>query len=249
MSPINKITILGVLILAGALVHGCGSSTPNSQAAFSATAQQHKAGWLPAGHMTAAQSDETACTECHGSDLSGGISGVSCSQCHLGGVNSVHPETWSQNTATAHASYVASNGNAPCANINCHGADLTGVAGSGPSCTSCHMGGVGSVHPTDWGALTYYEHALYTNTTGTASCANASCHGAALTGVSGSGPSCTSCHLGGVYSVHPADWATDITNHAQYVASKGASSCQNVTCHGANLEGVYASGPGCYVCH
>lgn len=124
-----------------------------------------------------------------------------------------------------------------------------GVADSGVSCTSCHLGGVDSVHPTSWGELTYYYHAVYARANGTSSCANVNCHGATLEGVSGSGPSCTSCHMGGVNSVHPAAWNADITLHKPYVGTFGTSACATAVCHGSDLKGVYLSGPHCNVCH
>jgi hypothetical protein len=248
MSQVKKATML-ILPLLTSLLLTAGCSSPNAQSQFSANGQQHAADWLPAGHMTAAQADENSCTECHGSDFSGGISKVSCTGCHLGGVDSVHPVEWSGVTGTAHADYVTTNGNTSCANANCHGTTLSGVAGSGPSCTSCHLGGSDSVHPQDWGDLTYYKHSLYATANGTASCSNAGCHGPTLAGVTGSGPSCTSCHLGGVNSVHPAEWDADITLHKNYVAAVGTSSCANAVCHGTQLQGVLLSGPACATCH
>ena len=248
MSQVNKATIpLLLLLMSMLLTAGC--SNPNAQSQFSANGQKHAADWLPAGHMTAAQADENSCTECHGIDFAGGISKVSCTGCHLGGVDSVHPQEWSQITGTAHAAYVGANGNASCANANCHGTTLSGVAGSGPSCTSCHLGDTGSVHPQDWGDIAYYKHSLYVNANGTSSCSNANCHGPTLAGVAGSGPSCTSCHLGGVNSIHPTAWDADITLHKSYVGSVGSGSCANAVCHGAKLQGVFLSGPSCAQCH
>ena len=245
----NKSAILLLLILSSLLLTA-GCSSPNRQSQFDPGGQGHAAGWLPTGHMAAAKADETSCTDCHGSDFSGGIANVSCDTgCHLGGVNSMHPQAWSGMTGTAHGAYVIATGNASCSNINCHGASLNGVAGSGPSCTSCHLGGAGSVHPQDWGDLAYYKHSLYVNANGTNGCSNGSCHGASLDGVAGSGPSCTSCHLGGVNSIHPTAWDADITLHKNYVAAGGSSSCANAVCHGPQLQGVYLSGPSCATCH
>ena len=83
MSPINQVKIIGVFILAGILLYGCGSSTTNPQSSFNAGTAQHATGWQTSGHMTVAQTDKTSCPPCHGSDYSGGISKVSCAQCHL----------------------------------------------------------------------------------------------------------------------------------------------------------------------
>ncbi|MDH4161300.1 MAG: hypothetical protein OEW15_01255 [Nitrospirota bacterium] len=90
---------------------------------------------------------------------------------------------------------------------------------------------------------------FYGKSSATAGCATASCHGADLGGVAGSGPSCTKCHMGGIYSVHPTDWAADIALHKTCVASKGSSECANAVCHGTTLTSVSLSGPSCYACH
>jgi predicted CxxxxCH...CXXCH cytochrome family protein len=194
-SLIPRLSLL-VLFLTGLLfLAGCGSEKNEKTPEFDG--DQHTAGWLPAGHRDAARADETVCTECHGADFSGGISKVSCSQCHLGGVNSVHPLVWSGQTVTAHGGYVAGNGNTQCANAFCHGTTLSGVAQSGPSCTSCHLGGVGSVHPASWGTGSQVvpNHAPYASTNGATACSNVSCHGTNLAG--GAGPACSLCHLNG----------------------------------------------------
>jgi hypothetical protein len=256
MSQIMTRAWIGIAIISLAvMLPACGTSTVNSDNVFNNEEKSHGAaaesveGGEIAWHVTAANANVNSCKECHGQDLLGGISQVSCSQCHLGGANSVHPVDWGTLTMTKHAIYVVNSGNTSCANAWCHGTTLTGVAGSGPSCSSCHIGGVGSVHPLDWGTLTYYKHSVYVKANGNASCANALCHGPALAGVTGSGPSCTSCHLGGVNAVHPAAWDADMTLHKNYVAAVGSSSCQNAVCHGTQLQGVFLSGPACATCH
>jgi hypothetical protein len=134
MSPMKKLIIIGALIVSALMISGCGSSTPNEKGSNNHQA----AGWLPAGHMNAAKANQNSCTECHGSDFSGGISGVSCSQCHLGGVDSVHPVEWGTNIISLHQDYATVHGTSSCANAFCHGTDLLGVANSGPSCDTCH---------------------------------------------------------------------------------------------------------------
>lgn len=248
MPQITKSMLLAMLVSAAVLVSVTGCGTPNSTSTFDSEAG-HAAGWLPAKHRDAYEQDRTSCAECHGEAYEGGISKISCFSCHLGGPGSVHPQEWSGMTATIHASYVTVSGNSSCSNVYCHGADLRGVADSGPSCSSCHLGGADSVHPSDWGAVAYYKHSVYTKSSGTSGCATAFCHGTDLGGAAGSGPSCTKCHLGGVSSVHPAAWSADIVLHRDYVASKGSSACANAVCHGPSLTGVTLSGPSCYSCH
>lgn len=228
---------------------GCGSS--NSSSSLDSNSGSHLAGWLPAGHKTSAVSTPESCTPCHGADYAGGISEISCTSCHMGGVDSIHPN-WGTPASTVHGSYVKNNGNdtSGCANANCHGTTLAGVTGSGPSCTSCHLGGVASIHPS-WGTPDYAMHGTYVKgiSNDTSGCANASCHGPTLAGVSGSGPSCTLCHMGGVLSIHPVEWNGDVMIHKTYAGFTNIESCKNVSCHGAALEGVALSGPTCYKCH
>jgi predicted CxxxxCH...CXXCH cytochrome family protein len=89
-------------------------------------------------HMTTYDADPRICTECHGKDLNGD-NGPSCTECHMESVDSVHLTAWSGAAIYRdHGSYVVSNGTAKCANEYCHGSSLTGVAGSGPSCDTCH---------------------------------------------------------------------------------------------------------------
>jgi hypothetical protein len=230
---------------------GCGDT--NSQVTFGSDSGQHPATWLPDGHKTAAQTKIEACTECHGGDFSGGISKVACTKCHLGDQETIHPLDWGQLAAIKHKSYVAANGTDRCANAFCHGTKLDGAGGTGPSCSSCHLGGVASVHPLTWAEPdadpSLHDHASYVRQNGTAACGNVVCHGADLKGVQDSGPSCSSCHLGGPTSVHPLPWKADITLHGGYVGGNGTAACRNVNCHGAFLQGVFLSGPACNACH
>lgn len=190
MSPLTKSYIASsmLFIVSLFLLSGCGDK--NSSANFVTDTGKHVAGWVPFGHKAEATTDSEACKECHGSDLTGGVARVSCSQCHLGGNNAVHPLEWGNFAYARHANYVNQNGTSSCANVYCHGSDLTGVINSGPSCTSCHMGGINSYHPVDWTA----DSSAHPNYGDLRSCANITCHGAQLQGVAESGPACTACH-------------------------------------------------------
>jgi len=176
---------------------GCGGGSSETETPLQnqpqAVAATHPAGWLPSGHAADAKANVEACTVCHGNDLTGGTTHVSCTQCHLG-----NPQ---------------------------------------------------SVHPTQWGNFAYALHPTYVSQNGTSSCANVTCHGLNLEGVQGSGPSCTQCHMGGVFSKHPVAWNTNIELHKDYVASNGSFSCRVSVCHGADLKGVFLSGPSCGACH
>jgi len=204
MSQIKPISLrIGLVLLFAQALGGCGSNstfTPTSGGAHNV------AGWLPAVHATAANADMTSCAECHGSDFSGGISKVACTQCHLGDQQNVHPLNWGYLAYAQHPDYVKQNGISSCNNAYCHGTNLTGVTNSGPSCSSCHLGGPMQVHPGNSGdATTDFNnwakntaspnfHGTYVANNGLTTCSNAVCHGANLQGVYESGQSCTTCH-------------------------------------------------------
>ncbi len=147
MSPITKSGICAVLVFSIMLLAaGCGDPKSN---VFDPDRGRHKTAWLPGEHSLAVTIGTSSvgtpvystekCAECHGADLSGGISSVSCTSCHLGGPTAVHPLTWDPIFLT-HGPSVSTGvtGTALCANQYCHGTTLTGVVNSGPSCTSCH---------------------------------------------------------------------------------------------------------------
>lgn len=136
MSQIGKISPAAfMLMLLVSLLAGCGDE--NQPSTFDTNTGIHPTGWVPAGHVTAALAVNRTCADCHGADLSGGISKVSCTQCHLGGVNSFHPAAWNTNILL-HRDFVLANGDSSCRNAACHGANLRGVPQSGPACTLCH---------------------------------------------------------------------------------------------------------------
>ncbi len=198
MSQVRKTSLKPflLLLLSFFLLAGCGdysSQTDTANEKPLVVSGNHPAGWLPAGHAAEAKAKTQLCTGCHGTDLAGGTSNISCTQCHLG-----NPE---------------------------------------------------SVHPTQWGNFAYALHPVYVKLNGTSACANVTCHGANLDGVRGSGPSCTQCHMGGLNSKHPVAWNTNIELHKDYIASNGSSSCRVSVCHGADLKGVFLSGPSCGTCH
>lgn len=196
--------ILGLLLpLCLLCLSGCGDT--NSNADLDPNNGKHPATWLPSGHSVAANDHAEECTQCHGSDFTGGSSNIACTQCHLGNQNSIHPGSWGQFAYALHGSYVTQNGNTSCANASCHGTDLAGIAASGPSCQSCHLGGVGSAHPIDWiprfttapgiSPTNLPDHGDYVNANGSASCVTSACHGPGGEGVFLSGRSCRACHV------------------------------------------------------
>ena len=245
---IRRVSGLIFLVLL-TFIGGC-SSSKNENSPFSGGS--HPSGWLPAGHMTSARSNIDTCIECHGSDLGGGISRVSCTSCHLGSATSMHPLNWSDAIMTKHGAYVAANTTSGCATADCHGSSLTGVTGSGPSCTSCHIGSATSVHPVSWGTGTQIalNHAPYVATNGNASCQNNYCHGSTLAGVAGSGPSCASCHLGGATSMRAARLErTRSRRNMEHMLLEHDQRLRDRNLSRNNIERGLGDGPSCTSCH
>ncbi|MEK7704423.1 MAG: CxxxxCH/CxxCH domain-containing protein, partial [Myxococcota bacterium] len=175
------------------------------------------------------------CTTCHGSDLTGGGSGVSCEQCHAG---------WKTSCVYCHGGTDNATGAPPAGNrgetartnlaVGAHSKHLsvsaTHVAWA---CTACHVVPTSVLSPghlDDGRAEVDFDgfSASATYNEGTGSCGNMYCHG---TGVSNNGTAtwtsttaltCTSCHR----------MANNTGEHPKHVADKGylCSECHaNVT--------------------
>jgi predicted CxxxxCH...CXXCH cytochrome family protein len=95
----------------------------------------------------------------------------------------------------------------------CHGSNYAG-GGSHMACNSCHMENETKVHRISWYPDVRFNHSAYAKANGTTACSNVSCHGPSLTGVTQSGPSCSTCHV----------WPLNLSNCA--------------TCHGTPPSGT-----------
>jgi predicted CxxxxCH...CXXCH cytochrome family protein len=258
MSPIKKITIAVLLLALGLLLLGGCGSTKNDNSIFDE--DQHPANWLPAGHMAAAKADISVCSECHGEDYSGGVSGVSCTLCHLGGVTSVHPVSWGTGSQIIinHGGYAQANGTTACSNAYCHGSNLAGVTDSGPDCVSCHSGGLasltsgcischgtppdGSVAPNRAGAHNSVDGHFAPQVTLSDACNT--CHNGA-----GSG---TEKHFNGTDDVQFLNIYSAKSGTAVFNAADGT--CSNVSCHGGITTPAWETGKidvrtQCTTCH
>ncbi len=81
------------------------------------------------------ETNYASCKSCHGTDLKGGKSGVSCFTCHQ---TYPHPDEWTQfNSDSSHAAYIKETTGAIDYCKNCHGDDLQGGK-SGIACSDCH---------------------------------------------------------------------------------------------------------------
>lgn len=255
MSQIKATLYVSVLAFSLSL-SGCGDT--NSKVVFYPESGKHLPGWA-SGHKNSAKADTESCFECHGDNLDGGISKVSCSKCHAGGSGSVHPLLWGQYAYARHKAYVAAKGTASCANAACHGTNLTGT-GNIPSCTKCHVrtGATYSTHPAGWTqSQPYTVHANYVkaNLYDSSSCSIATCHGTDTNaGVFLSGPSCYACHpadptdAAPVPDKHPhkmaATWLNDHRSYALITLEGNISSCNTTICHGPG-----GPAPSCSGCH
>ena len=207
----------------------------------------HPAGWN-AGNQHGYQANLTGlagCKGCHGTDLAGGTSGVSCTACHT--TNGF--ATWDTNCTFCHGNrttgrqsppvdiqgrsvatnvsvgrhdkHVASTLMTPIACGECHVARTTSVITD-----AAHIDGDGIAEVT-FGTLarTGGKVPVYTRTSATASgCSATYCHGnftggsgtAALSWVSATAMTCTSCHGAppstGMHQFHQVDRSTNCLN-------------------------------------
>ncbi len=130
-----RIVLLMVSLTVSALVFGCADQNDTS----SPPGAVHPLDWGRT-HATQAQ-DLRGCQGCHGADLAGGSSGVSCFLCHSSGPPFlIHPADWIDVVA-AHQDFPRSLSWTTCATAACHGPALAGGL-AGPSCfnlsAACH---------------------------------------------------------------------------------------------------------------
>jgi predicted CxxxxCH...CXXCH cytochrome family protein len=243
-NPLIRCALAGLLCLT---LVGCGKA--NEQAPALNAVNKHAASWL-VGHRSAYQAAPGQCTECHGADLTGGITKIDCF--NQGNLPSCHAGGHGPRRVAHHLPYRDPALHGPAAKHNlidcqvCHGApggpgsnprfNLTvGSLSSGCETAGCHnssnpsLPALASAHPVPWRAHGSSENQ---------SSACTLCHGADFGGVpsGGVGPACRSCHT----SLAPG-------------ALPVAGSC--LSCHGkppatgAHLKHLALSGVSCPSCH
>lgn len=139
MSPISFARAAIVCLLLMPALQGCGDVNPQAKSLV------HTDEFKKTTHaLTATKSSLTNCLSCHGTDLQGGISSVSCTKCHLGSATSVHPrisastnDYWAEFAPVLHGDYIKNNNNSAASCVVCHGSSLQG-SGTASSCMSCH---------------------------------------------------------------------------------------------------------------
>ena len=255
--PLTSILVLS-LVMAVSTLTAC--STANQDSALSLVDQSgsHPAGWLE-GHGGWAEPDGNLCTSCHGSDLSGGISQVSCftsdfngQACHAGGP-AFHPADWLNKAfrgdpaiwhADAYLTGTTVNG------LDCSDCHTPPDLGSWPDgkCVQCHFTLFGARQPVGdpWNHDVDGRngHDAFTSPEADV-CVR--CHEA--NNRFGAEPFCHNCHGSGG---HPeADWALASVHGVAARSNPGAMTgfftCQS--CHGFDFRGDAAQscyGSGCH---
>ncbi len=189
------------------LLWSCGGADINNKAPLSGSTLTHPADWASVAAYQAKsinfhgtfvdKNGDGSCAQCHGSDYKGGITGISCYQCHNGGTSGKHTPEWINPkfdippvSDRFHGIFVNENSTNSCS--QCHGSDLSGGIAQ-VSCISCHNGPTGLWgHPEGWTTGKndpLHFHGYYAKKY---SLACTACHGADLKGAHG--PSCYSCH-------------------------------------------------------
>ncbi|MFA7404005.1 MAG: CxxxxCH/CxxCH domain-containing protein [Pelobacteraceae bacterium] len=258
----------GLLLLMAIAIWGCSNANDNSITLDSSG--KHPAGWVVAlnggSHPAMFISAPDKCTECHGTDLKGGISAVSCfssdrngMSCHPQGPFG-HPAGWSDPAAHgAHAKAAANGANGMFFCTGCHGTDYRGAGASRKDCLRCHTTAPHPAKP--WTGTRSHASTDPSNAAACAQChtakANLSPSGLAglpVTATIGSG-GCfnnTLCHGVMGHGSDPQPWSLPINHGSRAKADPGAggntgfTACQQ--CHGTSFATVLGANS-CVGCH
>jgi predicted CxxxxCH...CXXCH cytochrome family protein len=251
-----------------AVLWGC--STANDSATIN-EAGKHPAGWADentgGNHPGVYLASPGQCFVCHGNDLKGGISAVSCFSASFNGITchpqgpSAHPTGFADpdaHGARAKAALGGMNGFAFCQ--KCHGTAFNGgktPAGiTSSSCVACH--GVAAPHSKKpWrGSTRTHASVDQSNAAVCAQChtAGANLSTPVITTYAGGTPGCfnsTLCHGAVGHASDPRQPWSSADNHGKAAkgspdAGDGMALCR--ACHGQPLSGN-GSVPSCFSCH
>ncbi len=179
----------------------------------------HVSGWMDQTsadfHAVSANRGLANCKQCHAADLTGGVTGFSCGQCHDQRDTSGNVVSWKTNCVMCHGGTDNRSGAPPRAiwgyaadavRVGAHGAHVTGSGQAPPfDCSVCH------VKPADALATDHIDEA----TTGNAPLATITFGGMAVLGLAGITPT----------------W------------DRTSATCSNTYCHGATLSGGALTSP------
>ncbi|MBI5071128.1 MAG: CxxxxCH/CxxCH domain-containing protein [Deltaproteobacteria bacterium] len=223
---------------------------------------RHAASWMDTAssnfHALSANRGLADCTACHGADLSGGYSGISCGSCHDTGLPAGVP-SWRVNCTMCHGSTANGTGAPPRSTwgtgneplrVGAHTKHVTGgaIAAAIP-CSACHVRpadafSAGHIDPgpaeITWSPLVRSSNASPAWDRATATCSSTYCHGG----------------YSGVYTVFFFD-ADYQHPYAGTNASPSWTSGTPMTCTSCHLNppptGAYHAGHGggtsCNLCH
>ncbi|HOT96691.1 MAG TPA: hypothetical protein PLG50_00540 [bacterium] len=182
-----------------------------------------------------------SCASCHGADLAGGTSKVSCFKCHD---TYPHSENWlTVGHSRFHGSYLAKAGFATTSCTPCHGEDLQNSEGKKP-CSSCHAL---YPHATGWMQSSSASfHGAWAKNAGWNLNSCQPCHGSDYSG-GGNKQSCYTCHAS---YPHRDSWAegSGSTSHGAWLAVRSFKLDECKACHGATLQGGDGK-QACTACH
>lgn len=203
----------------------------------------HAEGWARVeqhGLWVLANNADPYCTECHGTDLKGGWTGISCYQCHA---SYPHPQDWQR--VEQHGAYTVRNGLAENCQNACHGTDFNGGYAQ-KSCYDCHEL---YPHPVAWaddraaGTDDHHGISVMENKHLETRKCSTQCHGGQYEGGL-SGVSCFDCH--GSYP-HGYNWSSPQV-HGGFAVENGVAESCATGCHGVRYDGGQTE-ISCYGCH
>lgn len=241
----------GLLLAVGFVLSAC--STPTATGSLVDASGKHPSSFVDT-HPSYARPDGNACTECHGDDLRGGISKVSCFSasrngvvCHPAGP-AFHPLDWLNKTG-ANFHGTAFRDNVTVRNLACDACHDPGTPAL-YNCLDCHFtqdgGRIPPGSPYPHGQITgHTTHGpLDTLNAVTAVCVR--CHEINNSFGHMAQPFCHNCHSPAPAGFHPAGWINPDNHGAAAKAAPGPSTgfeiCQN--CHGNNFAGS-GTAPSC----
>lgn len=237
-----KLFYYSTLIAAVALfAAGCGKTTGETSVFDGATGKHISDEW-PTVHGATYAADQALCRSCHGQDLAGGTSGVSCADCHLPPHKIPFPDhdVVDGDCTSCHGANYGGGRFAPACS-SCHINLYAGLPPAPGECTSCHgitSGPDGRIFPNRSGA--HGRHYLRTGHLG-----------------------CDICHSGegsgtadhGYRSSAPVSFSRAVSVRGGSAAFNGSLlTCANISCHGGKTTPPWNSGhlnslSDCAACH
>jgi hypothetical protein len=240
---------------------GCSKSS-DTAVKFNPTTGQHPANWIDQ-HWLEFTANPMSCVTCHGSykdaATSGGVSGVTCFQCHHKN-GPTHPSNWALLTQHGKLGAIAapglSTGMTHCS--ACHGSDYRDASAKTMSCFACHTKAPHPDKPWHGTTASGTNHAA-ADQGNAAACIQCHANGANCTSITfrgtpapaGSAPGCynnTMCH--GNNPGHVVGWSDPAVHGRTFAqaapgANTGFAYC--ATCHGSTYKNGTA--PSCLSCH